>query len=391
MLTVPTIVSRHSLIKAAATLLICGAPACGFIADPCIAAESVAADPTAVPVQVASPLITNVPIYLDGLGAVQAFNTVTVKSRVDGQLQSVNFVEGQYVKKGDLLAVIDPRPYQAALDQAVAKIQQDEADLANAKFLLGKDQKLSQQGITTQETLEAQESQVSQLIAQLAQDKAAKTAADISLSYTQITSPIDGRTGIRLIDAGNQIQTTDSGGIVVVTQMQPISVISTLREDDLSSVQQAQTQGTVDVEALSSDKSTKLATGNLSLIDNEIDPSSGTIRIKSEFQNADNALWPGQFLTLRLRDRTLADALTVPSSALQRGADGFYVYVVNPDSTASVRKVSPGPIEDGKAAIVTGLESSDKVVTQGQYRLQEGTKVSISAPQSSANSASKVN
>lgn len=391
MLTVPRIVFRHSLIKAASTLLICGVPAYCSIAHPSIAADSAAAGPTAVPVQVASPMVSDVPIFLDGLGAVQAFNTVTVKSRVDGQLQSVNFIEGQYVKKGDLLAVIDPRPYQAALDQAVAKIQQDEADLANAKFLLGKDQKLSEQGITTQETLEAQESQVNQLVAQLAQDKAAKAAADISLSYTQITSPIDGRTGIRLIDAGNQIQTTDAGGIVVVTEMQPISVISTLREDDLPSVQQAQKQGFVEVEALSSDKSTKLATGHLSLIDNEIDQSSGTIRIKSEFQNADNALWPGQFVTLRLRDRTLSGALTVPSSALQRGEDGFYVYVVNPDSTVSVRRVSPGPIEDGKAAITTGLAASDKVVTQGQYRLQEGTKVSFTPTQSPATSASKVN
>ncbi|KRB51359.1 RND transporter [Rhizobium sp. Root708] len=391
MLTGPRIVFRHSLMKAASTILICGAPACGFVAESSLAADSAVAGPSTVPVQVASPVISDVPIYLDGLGAVQAFNTVAVKSRVDGQLQSVNFIEGQYVKKGDLLAVIDPRPYQAALDQAVAKIQQDEADLANAKFLLGKDQKLSEQGITTQETLEAQESQVSQLVAQLAQDKAAKAAADISLSYTQITSPIDGRTGIRLIDAGNQIQTTDSGGIVVVTEMQPISVISTLREDDLPSVQQAQKQGPVEVEALSSDKSSKLATGHLSLIDNEIDQSSGTIRIKSEFQNADNALWPGQFVTLRLRDRTLSGALTVPSSALQRGTDGFYVYVVNPDSTVSVRQVSPGPIEDGKAAITTGLAASDKVVTQGQYRLQEGTKVSFTPIQTSTTSASKVN
>ncbi|KQV83563.1 efflux RND transporter periplasmic adaptor subunit [Rhizobium sp. Root1220] len=365
---------------------ICGIMALAWFADARRGEEAQATEAApATPVEVARPVIGDIPVYLVGLGSVQAFNTITAMTRVDGELQSVHFTEGQFVKRGDLLAVVDPAPYQAALDQAEAKIQQDEADLANAKFLLGKDQKLTTQGITTQDALETQQSLVNQLTAQLAQDKAAKMGAEVALGYTQILSPIDGRTGIRLVDAGNQVHTTDTTGIVVITQTQPISVMSTLQEGDLGSVRAAIAHGTVEVVALSSDQSTTIATGTLSLIDNEIEQSSGTIRLKSKFQNADNALWPGQFVTLKLRSQTIPNALTVPSAALQRGTVGFFVYVVKPDNTVSVRTVTPGPIADGKTVITDGLAASDIVVTEGQYRLQEGTKVSFTQAPSSLN------
>ncbi|MBW9116834.1 efflux RND transporter periplasmic adaptor subunit [Rhizobium cauense] len=342
-----------------------------------------------VPVTTSKPRTEDFPVYLDGLGTVQALYTVSVKTRVDGELQQVLFTEGQEVKKGDLLAVVDPRPYQAAVDQASAKIQQDEADLANAQYLLAKDQRLAKQGITTDEALEAQQSQVSQLTAQLAQDRAAKEAADVSLSYTNLRSPIDGRTGIRLIDAGNQVHTTDTSGIVTITQTQPISVVSTLREDDLGMLRAAMKAGAVPVVAMSDDLSTRLADGTLLLIDNEIDQSTGTVRVKSTFPNMDGALWPGQFVNIRILVKTIVHAVTVPSAALQRGPGGYFVYVVTKDGTASVRKIKAGPTADGRAVIETGLNVSEEVITQGQYRLEEGTVVSTHDADTSDGAATK--
>jgi multidrug efflux system membrane fusion protein len=287
------------------------------------------------------------------------------------------FKEGDFVKKGDLLAIIDPRPFQAASDQAAAKIKQDQADLANAQYLLSKDQLLAQKQIATQETVEQQQSQVASLIAQLAQDQAAKEAADVSLSYTNIRSPIDGRTGIRLVDAGNQVHTTDTTPIVTVTQLQPITVVSTLREDDLGAVREALDSGPVEVTALSVDQSRSLATGLLSVVDNMIDQNSGTVRLKSTFENHDDALWPGQLVLLRVTQKTLHQAITIPSSALQRGVDGFFVYTVDDKGDAQVRKVTVGPIESGRAVITRGLTVDEQVVTTGQYRLDAGTHVSI--------------
>ncbi len=364
---------------------ICGfAIANSLFVEPSLGEEASSAS-AGVPVSLVNPELEDFPVYLDGLGTVQALYTVSIKTRVDGELQKVLFTEGQDVKKGDLLAVIDPRPYQAALDQVVAKIQQDQADLANGQYLLAKDQKLAKQGIAPDETLEMQQSQVNQLQAQLAQDQAAKEAAEISLSYTNITSPIDGRTGIRLIDAGNQVHTTDGTGIVTVTQTEPISVISTLREDDLDKLRDALRKGTVEVAAMSGDLSTKLADGTLLLIDNEIDQDTGTLRVKSTFSNADRSLWPGQFVNLRILVSTIPKAITVPSSALQRGTDGYFVYVVDGNNVASMRKVTPGPINGGRAVINSGVDVNDQVVTQGQYRLQDGTTVSQAAPSHSSN------
>ncbi len=379
---------RKPAMLAAAILVIAGGSVAAFWlagTEPTIAAPEPGTP--AVPVEVATPSVTDVPVYLDGLGTVQANYTVNITTRVDGELQSVDFNEGQAVKNGDLLAIIDPRPFQAAVDQAAAKIKQDQADLANAQYLLAKDQRLSQQQIVTQETLEEQQAQVASAEAQLAEDQAAKEAADVSLSYTEIRSPIDGRTGIRRIDAGNEVHTTDTTPIVTVTQTQPITVVSTLREDDLDAVRGALKAGPVEVTAMSMDQSQQLATGTLSLIDNVIDQASGTIRIKSTFENKDDALWPGQFVTLRVRQQTLQKAVTVPSAALQRGEDGFFVYIIDAAGAAQVRKVSPGPIENGSAVIEKGLSGNEEVVTSGQYRLDIGTHVSVQ--QAAAQAASK--
>ena len=327
----------------------------------------------AIPVELAKPAIEDVPVYLDGLGTVQAFNTVNVRTRVDGELQKIVFTEGQRVKKGDLLAVVDPRPFQDALDEATAKVQQDQANLANAQYLLTKDQSLAKQNIVTQETLEAQQSTVAGLIAQLAQDQAAKQDAAVSLSYTQIRSPIDGRTGIRQVDQGNQIHAADANGIVTITQTQPISIISTLTEDELPAVRQAMQAGPVEVTALTRDQSSKLATGTLSLVDNEIDQTTGTARLKSTFANEDEALWPGQFVDVRVRQKVLKNAITIPSAALQRGINGFFVYVVGSDGTVASKTVTVGPIDGGRAVIASGLDGTEQVVTSGQYRLQPGS------------------
>ncbi|MBY3537564.1 efflux RND transporter periplasmic adaptor subunit [Rhizobium laguerreae] len=366
--------------------VVCGAAITNFLFVGPSHGEEAASSSGGVPVSTVKAQLEDFPVYLDGLGTVQALYTVAIKTRVDGELQQVLFTEGQDVKKGDLLAVIDPRPYQAALDQAVAKIQQDEADLANGQYLLAKDQKLAKQGVSTDETVEMQQSQVNQLQAQLAQDQAAKEAAEISLSYTNIRSPIDGRTGIRMIDAGNQVHATDGTGIVTVTQTEPISVISTLREDDLDELRAALRKGTVEVAAMSGDLATKLADGTLLLIDNEIDQDTGTLRVKSTFPNTDRSLWPGQFVNLRILVATIPKAITVPSAALQRGTDGYFVYVVDSNDLASVRKVTPGPIRGGRAVINSGVGVNDQVVTQGQYRLEDGTTVSqtIIVPSSNA-------
>lgn len=337
---------------------------------------SSAAEPAqAVPVQTAKPVRRNVPVYLDGLGSVQAENTVNVTSRIDGQIQSIGFSDGQYVKAGDLLAVIDPRPYQASLNQATAKISQAQADLANARYLLQKDTRLEGQQIVTQETLEEQQQSVSSLEAQLAGDQAARDAAEVSLSYTEIRSPINGRTGIRKIDAGNQVHAADSVPIVTITQMQPIDVISSLREDDLGEIQQAMKDGPVSVTATTVDQTTELGVGTLSLIDNEIDQATGTLRLKSSFPNTSGALWPGQSVMLRVRQKVLQNVLTIPAAALQRGQDGFFVYTVAAGGTAGIAKVTVGPIEGRSAVISSGLDGTEEIVVTGQYRLTPGVLV----------------
>ncbi len=335
--------------------------------------------PALVPVQIATPKLQTVPVYLDGLGVVQSENTVDITPQISGPLESVSFVEGQQVKKGDLLAVIDPRPFRATLDQAIAKISQDQASLNYANYLLNKDSKLAGQEIVTQEALEQQKAQVQTLTAQLAQDQAAKESAEISLSYTEIRSPLSGRTGIRQIDPGNQVTAASTTPIVTITQTDPISVISTLRETDLDKVRTAMASGPVAVAAASVDRTTQLGTGTILLVDNEIDQATGTIKIKSTFGNPDEKLWPGQAVSVRVTEKMIKNALTIPSPALQRGPDGFFVYVVDTNDQTEIKKVKPGPIENDYAVVEEGLSPSDKVVVTGQYRLAPGTKVTATS------------
>ena len=332
-------------------------------------------EPPAVPAEVVTAIQRDVPTYLTGIGTVKAFNTVTVTSRVDGMLDRIAFTEGQTVKAGDLLAQIDPRPFQAALDQAVAKKAQDEAQLANAKLDLQRFTNLAAHQFTPVQQLDAQRATVAQLEAQIRGDQASIDASQTQLGYTTIASPIDGRTGIRLVDQGNIVHATDSTGIVVVTQLQPISVVFTLPEQDLAAVQSAMAAGAVDVLAAGRDGSRPPAQGTLAVLDNQIDQTTGTIRLKATFANRDGALWPGEFVDVRVLARTEQNALTVPSTALQRGPGGYFVYTVDDDGRAAMRPVQVGQIADGIAVIQAGLSPGEAVVASGQYRLVPGARV----------------
>lgn len=335
----------------------------------------------AVPVHAVSAKIADVPIYATGLGTVQASNTVTIRSRVDGALEKVLFKEGQNVKRGDLLVVIDPRPYQAALDQAKAKAQQDQAALANARLILSRYTQLNERGYSTEEQLDTQKSTVQQLEATIAQDEAAISNATTQLSYTQIKAPIDGRTGIRLVDIGNIIHATDATGIVVITQLQPIDVIATFADSDLPAVKSAMEAGPVQAVARSRDGTRQLDVGKLGLFDNQIDQNSGTIRLKATFPNTQEKLWPGQFVLLQVRTSLARNSVVVPSGAIQRGANGFYVYVVGADGHADLRNVKVGQISEGRSIVLSGVKAGERVVISGQYRVAPGVRLSVTEGQ----------
>jgi multidrug efflux system membrane fusion protein len=346
---------------------------------------------TAVPVRVATSATADVPILLTGLGTVQAYNRVIVQPRVDGELQQVLFTEGQMVKKGDLLAVIDPRPYQAALDQASAKIQQDQANLDNAQVTLARFQQLASQDYATRQALDNQRSTVEQLKAQIAQDVAARNAAAVQLSYTELKAPLDGRTGVRLIDPGNIIQASANAGLVVINQTRPISVVSTLPQETLARVRAAMEAGSVPVDAFAQDGASWIARGSLTLINNEITQANGTIQLKSTFPNTDEALWPGQFVELRLQQQIVKGAVTVPSAAVQRGQQGFFVYVVGHGDKVEARTITVGQISDERALVKSGLAAGERVVISDSYRLEPGTRISIQTqvPASSVDPAKK--
>jgi multidrug efflux system membrane fusion protein len=343
------------------------------------AAQTAAPTVQAVPVQVASVIRSDIPVYLTGLGTVTAFNTVTVHSRVDGELQQVLFKEGQDVKKGDLLAVIDPRTFQAALDQANGRLQQDSASLDNARIILQRDAQLGKSDFASPQTIDNQRSTVAQLEAQVVQDRAMVSTAQTQLSYTRITSPIDGRAGLRLVDEGNIVHASDTTGLVVLNQLQPIAVVSTLPQEDVQMVRSALTSGAAQAQAISREAGSVLDTGTVELIDNQIDPSSGTFRIKSVFPNQDHQLWPGQFVDLKVRVAIEQGVLTVPSDAIQRGPDGLFVYAVDQGDTVHPVAVKAGQIADGSAVIQSGVEEGQRVVVNGQYRLTDGTRITTTS------------
>ncbi|MBS9478062.1 efflux RND transporter periplasmic adaptor subunit [Ancylobacter radicis] len=331
--------------------------------------------PAPVPVEMTQVVRRDVPVFLTSVGTVQPFNSVTVRSRVDGELQQVLFKEGQDVRKGDLLAVIDPRTFQAALDQAQAKLQQDEASLTNAQKIFARDTQLGKDAFASQQAVDNQGSSVDQLAAQIAQDRAAISVAQTQLSYTQITAPIDGRAGLRLVDEGNIVHAADANGLVVLNQLHPIAVISTLPQDEVATIRTALDASAVEAQAVSRDGSRRLATGTVALIDNKVDPQSGALQVKSVFPNADDMLWPGQFIAVRFKVATRQNALTVPSDTVQRGPSGDYVFVVGSDSRVTTVPVQAGLIANGIAVIETGLEAGQTVVVRGQYRLAPGTAV----------------
>lgn len=341
-----------------------------FLSKPQVATKPA---PPPVPVVLGEAETQDFPITYDGIGTVQAFNTVTIRARVDGTLEKVLFQEGQDVKAGDVLAIIDPRPFKAALDQATAMKAKDEAQLSNAKLDLKRFVDLrdfaSKQSVDTQNTL------VAQLTASTKADDAAIENATVQLGYTTISSPIDGRTGVRLIDAGNMIHASEGAALLVVTQMEPIYVTFTLPQEVLDAVAAAQAKGPVKVEALKRDANVLLSSGSLSVVDNQIDTATGTIRLKATFANKDRRLWPGAFVNVKVVTEVRHGATVVPSQAVQRGPNGFYVYVVKPDMTVEMQAIATGGTEAGVMLVEKGLSPGDKIVLDGQYKLQPGVKV----------------
>jgi multidrug efflux system membrane fusion protein len=335
--------------------------------------------PAAIAVEMATVQRADVPVYLQGLGTVQAFYTVTVTARVDGQVQKIGFTEGQDVKRGALLAQIDPRPYQAALGVALATRDKDGAQLVNARRDMERYQLLAPEELASKQTLDTQQALITQLSAQLKGDEAAIDNARTQLDYTSIRSPIDGRTGIRQVDPGNNVHASDTTGIVVVTQLEPISVIFTLPEEAFSQLSTALQRGPVTATALSHDGQEQLDSGTVALIDNQIDQNTGTIRIKATLPNKQRRLWPGQFVSMRVLTQMQHAVLTIPASALQRGPDGLFTYVVGPDSTVAVAQLSAGEPSDGIVVVDKGLNAGDRVVTSNQYRLQPGARVRAAA------------
>jgi membrane fusion protein, multidrug efflux system len=341
---------------------------------------------TVVPVAVATAERRDVPVYLKGLGSVTASNTVSVKSRVDGQLAQVNFKEGQHVNTGELLAVIDPRPFQVALDQAQANFFRDQAQLKDAQLNYERFKSLlDESGAMSQQQVDTQKAAADQLEGAVRADQAAIDNAKLNLLYSHITSPISGRVGLRLVDAGNMVHAADTNPLLVITQLQPIAVVFTLPEDSLLTVSQHMHQSTLPVEAYSRDDLTRLATGKLLTIDNQIDQSTGTGRLKAMFDNPDDALWPNQFVNVRLLLETHKDSIVIPSVAVQTGPQGSYVFTVKPDNTVAVSPVKVSFTQNNVASIASGVGPGDVVVVDGQDKLQAGSKVDPHASGGGAN------
>ena len=365
-----------------AALLIVALAAGGFLycthAHPVEAAAESAAPPS-VPIVAETVTKHDVPIYLSGVGTVIAYNTDVVRAQIQGQLISINFTEGQAVHAGDLLAQIDPRPYQALIDQSTGNLERDQAQLINAQANLTRYTTLGKNGWATPQLLETQKAQVGELQAAIKSDQALIDAAKVQLSYTRLTSPIDGVAGIRQIDVGNIISPSSTNGLVVVTQLNPISLIFTLPETVLPKIQQQQQRTTapLPVVAYSQDNTIQLDQGELGLVNNEILQTTGSIQLKANFPNAAHRLWPGQLVNAQLLVDTRHNGLTVSSAAAQQGPNGTYAYVVNPDNTVAVRPIKVTQIAGGQSLVDSGLQANEQVVVDGQYKLQPGTHVTL--------------
>jgi multidrug efflux system membrane fusion protein len=372
--------SRRRLFPVAIALAAILAAAAGYYRYLHGAQEKRVSAPPPIPVSVAAAIRQDVPIYLSGLGTVQALNTVPVHSQVDGQLIEIAFTEGQRVKTGDVLAKIDPRLFQAALDQAVAKKAQDEASLISADKDLTRAKTLVARSFETQQVVDQQQAKVDALKASLKADDATIESARTQLDYTTITSPIDGRAGIRQIDLGRIIHANDSTPLVVLTQTQPAAVVFTLPEIDLEPLREAMERGPVEVTAFDQNNVKALGAGKLLLIDAVIDQATATIRLKALFPNTDERLWPGEFVNARALLTTARGALTIPLAALQRGPNGLFTWVIGADDKAQMRPIKTGPPADDVAIVADGLQDGERVVTEGYYRLQPGARVAIQPP-----------
>jgi multidrug efflux system membrane fusion protein len=331
------------------------------------------------PVTIGQAVRRDVPIFSSGIGTVQAYRSVLVRARVDGTLERIAFTEGQDVKPGDLLAVIDPRPYAALLAQAQAHRAADQAQLENARLDLARYASLQRTNFASRQQLDTQQATVNQAIANLQGDEAAIATAQLNLSFCNIESPIQGVVGLRLVDVGNLIHATDTAGIVTITQVEPISLVFTLPEDQLPAVREAMTHGAPPVLAYTSDGGTKLSEGTLLTPSNSIDTTTGTIALKATFANSDRKLWPGQFVSARIELGVAHDVVTVPDAAIQHGPDGLYVFVVKPDKTAIIQPVTVGYQGEGQVVVASGLNGGEAVITAGTVRVQGGQKVNPNA------------
>jgi multidrug efflux system membrane fusion protein len=332
-----------------------------------------------VPVLAATAKSADVPVYFDGVGTAKALNTVTVRPQVDGKIIKISFVEGQEVEKGFILAKIDPVTYQAAYDQTVAKKAQDEAQLANAKLDLERYTKLATTNAINKQQLDTQRALVSQLQAQVQLDQAAIDNARAILSYTDVIAPITGRTGIRLIDQGNIVKASDAAGIVILTQLRPISIFFNLPQQNLPDLNKGFSEGPLPVDALGSDGKTVLDSGKVVVIDNQVDQTTGTVKLKAEFPNANLQLWPGQFVNVRVLIDTMRQVVVVPTAAVQRGPNGTFIYAIKEEGTVTVRPITLAQQDDVQSVIASGLQAGARVVTTGFARLTEGSAVSVSS------------
>ncbi len=334
-----------------------------------------AAGPRSVSVAIAQVQREDVPVYLTGLGAVTAFNTANIKSRVDGQIMKVNFQEGQNVKEGDLLIEIDARPYEVQLEQMQAQLFRDQAQLRDAKLNLERYTALIPSGSIAQQQVDTQRALADQLEGTVRTDQAQIDNAKLQIVYCHITAPFTGRVGLRQVDPGNIVHATDTNPMLILTQLHPIAVIFTLTEDVLPTVAQHMKHGTLEVDAFSRDDQTKLATGKLLTIDNQIDPTTGTAKLKAIFDNTDNVLWPNQFVNADLLLETRKNSTVVPTAAILRGPQGTFVYAVNPDKTVQDRAVTVSLTQGDTTVVTAGLTPGDTVVTDGQDKLQRGSRI----------------